>query len=372
MTSKFTVIEKVRKYVRNYRFNLWLLDGIEKHSGEKLSIVYAGHRANKNYICHLAFQGKVKETDFGIIWLWTALRLHTKYPDTHLIILEIDQKVYKRFSDNAGVYIPCWINGELYFEDVINKCKTSENIKSDIRKIRKSKLEYEVTKNRELVDKFYYQMYVPHITKVHQDRALLMSHMAMINKLDKCDLLLIKMGDEYIAGELLIYENDTVRAWSIGVKDGDTRYVKAGTVGAFYYFRTQYLADKGYKSIQMGASRAFLRDGVFQYKKKWGMRLTSPRDSGFWLRTNMINDVVTSFLTHNPFIFLKGDIQNGAVFLSNSDKALDEIMVQLNKAYFIDGMEKLNVYLFMNEKKIIEIPDELADRVAINLVSSLF
>ena len=90
MTIRFSVIETFRKYVRNYRFNLWLLEGMEKNSGEKLCIVYAGHLANKNYIRHLAFNGEIKETDHGMIWLWTALDLNNKYPENHLIIVEID------------------------------------------------------------------------------------------------------------------------------------------------------------------------------------------------------------------------------------------------------------------------------------------
>src|SRR3972149_5933017 len=48
MISNFISLDKLRGIVRNCRFNVWLLEGRERHSGEKLCIIYAGHRANKN------------------------------------------------------------------------------------------------------------------------------------------------------------------------------------------------------------------------------------------------------------------------------------------------------------------------------------
>ena len=371
MISNFISLDKLRGIIRNYRFNVWLLEGRERNSGEKLSIIYAGHRANKNYISHLAFADTVKESYHGIIWLWAALRLHIKFPESHLIILEINEKLYKRFSDNAGLYIPCWIDGELYLEDVINRYKTSENIKSDLRKIRKYKLQYEVTHDRGLFDHFYYQMYVPHITRVHQDRALLMSHRVMIEKMDHCDLLLIKMEDEYIGGELLIYENDTVRAWSLGIKDGDMRYVKAGAVGAFYYFRTQYLADKGYQKIRMGASRAFLKDGVLTYKKKWGMRLIGPRYSGFWVRPNSMEKGMIDYLVHNPFVFERHGKLEGAIFINDVSQLSEDQIMKLYKDYYIGGLSRLNIYLCTEERTEIKVPDELSDSIVIRSIESL-
>jgi len=370
MISKLAMIERFRKYVRNYRFNLWILEGKERSSGENLKIVYAGHLANKNYICHLAYAGEFKETDYGIIWLWTALKLHARYSDAHLVILEINEKIYRRFSGNAGVYIPCWIDGELEFSEAKKRYKTSENLKSDLRKIRKNNLKYEVTRDRKLFDHFYYEMYVPHVTRVHDDRALLMSHHAMISNMDKCDLLLIKMGDEYIAGELLIYEGNTVRAWSLGVKHGDMSFVKAGVVAAFYHYRTSYLEEKGYKSVRMGASRAFLKDGVLQYKKKWGTRLVGPRPAGFAIRPVSMTKGVMDFLVHNPFIFGHHGMLEGAIFINHELPLSEDQITKLYRDYYIEGLSSINLYLGKDGGSLIKIPDELSGKIVIKSVES--
>ena len=87
-------------------------------------------------------------------------------------------------------------------------------------------------------------------------------------------MILIKFKDQEIAGSLIAYKGHNARLWCFGIKDANPDYVKMGAFGALYYFSFQYLKNKGFKQVGVGGSRPFLNDGVLNYKKKWGLRIT--------------------------------------------------------------------------------------------------
>jgi len=136
-----------------------------------------------------------------------------------------------------------------------------------------------------------------------------------------------------------------VRAWSLGVLDGDYRYVKEGAIGALYYYKMKYLRERGYRHVEAGASRAFLKDGVLCFKKKWDMRLTSGRSSGFWIRPIGGDEGVAAFLRNNPFIYQKEDGLYGVVFLTADQPGTGDMVGHLRKSYGMRGMSGIDMYL---------------------------
>jgi hypothetical protein len=62
------------------------------------------------------------------------------------------------------------------------------------------------------------------------------------------ELILVKKDGEYITGELLVFEDNTVHAKAIGVKDGNIDYLKSGAVAALYYHEILYLKENGYRN----------------------------------------------------------------------------------------------------------------------------
>lgn len=342
MAYKPVFLNRLRDKLRKYRLNVWLLEGKEKHSGEKLVVLYAGRELNKNYLSHIAFGDLYQERVLGKAWIWSVARIARSHPAVTLIVTEAWEDYFKRFSGCDDYYIPCWIDGEIVFSRFKELMKHSENIKADLRKIRKYGYQYEITKDKDKFDLFYHTMYRPYILKAHGNRAALMSYEAMMSKSDITDLLLIKRGDDYIAGENLLYEGDSVRAWSLGVKDGDYRHVKEGAIGALYYYKIEYLISRGYDRFNAGASRAFLKDGVLQYKKKWGLSLIQARSGGFWIRMIGKSGSVDAFFENNPFIHIRNDHLCGIVF--QGDVALsNEIIDTVRKFNDLPGLHELKI-----------------------------
>ena len=107
----------------------------------------------------------------------------------------------------------------------------------------------------------------------------------------------------------------------------------------------KHLQERGYRRLHAGASRAFLKDGVLCYKKKWGMRLTSARSPGFWIRPIGSNVGVAAFLKNNPFIYHKEGRFQGVVFLDTEKAATEEVIGSLYQRYGMPGMSGIDMYL---------------------------
>lgn len=303
MAGLTVFVKRLREKLGRACPRVWLLEGQERHSGEALTILYAGHEMNRNYLAHLAYDGRCRVRPLGRAWVGSLARIARRRASTGLIAVETDEGYFKRVGGRDDFYIPHWIDGEVDISGGERSLRIGESLRDDLRKIRKYGLQYEVTKDAVSFDHFYTHMYRPYISRVYGARAALMSRDVMMSRIDSLELLLIRQGNEYVAGEVLRYEGSGVRSWSLGVKDGDPKYVKQGAIAGLYYYRMHYLAGKGFDKYHAGATRAFLNDGVLQYKKKWGLRLTRPRPGGWWLRWRPESAGARAFMRANPFIY---------------------------------------------------------------------
>ncbi len=315
----------------------------------------------------LAFGEALSETYLGRKWLWSAARLSRKLPHTDLLqIIDVPEGAYRRFMHEFGFYVPMWVNGVIDISVAIDRLKKVGNIKEDLRRIRKNSLEYEVTSDSQRIVEFYQTMYLPYIRNVFGDTALLHSLEKLLKMNESVELLLVKRDEEALAGQILIYEGDHVRTREIGVKEGKREYVKAGVMGALYYYGLLHLKERGCSHVSLGESRAWLNDGVLKFKKKWGMELADSSANGFCIRFQRITDGISAFLTANPFITLDNGIIDGAFFADQSCNLTAKDVIRLHRDYYFPGMRKLSIYPLGDNSCNIEIPGELADQVFLN------
>jgi hypothetical protein len=115
-----------------------------------------------------------------------------------------------------------------------------------------------------------------------------------------------------------------------------------------------YLTNLGYQSFCLGNSRAFLNDGVLQYKKKWNLRLIKAKGfskiqnfifkPGIIVKIPILSESAKSFLVTNPFIFEHRGLMNVAVFVENSSTLSPKARKTLFKRNNIKGVCKICVY----------------------------
>jgi len=161
--------------IRAFLFDLWILNGEEINSKHTLGILYAGSKENKNYIANLAFASPYEENYIGSRWIWSVReKIKEEKYNGHLIVIELS--IYFRFfikKNKKWFYIPCWISGETDISKDIASLIANNSVKNDIRKIRKNNLSFEVTNEVSRLHDFYYNMYLPYITKRHGNSALI-------------------------------------------------------------------------------------------------------------------------------------------------------------------------------------------------------
>jgi len=90
----------------------------------------------------------------------------------------------------------------------------------------------------------------------------------------------------------------------MGVRDGDRELVKRGAISALYYHCALWAKEQGYRSIDFGHTRPFLRDGLLVSKKRWGMRMqrSERKHRSLYLSRGSVNAEFDRFLSENPVV----------------------------------------------------------------------
>lgn len=355
--------------------NVWIITGNEISSGHRLTMIFAGREADKNFLNNLAFGSFCQQDYVGRKWLWRISETAQESShDCDLMIAEVPRFYRTLLRKTECLYVPSWVSGEIDISSHIKK----DSVKTDIRSIRKNRLHFEVTNEPSQLHNFYYNMYVPYITKAHGNRAIILSYDYVKRQFGKRglynDLLLIKEKEEYIAGILLGYTKNVGCIYSVGIKDGNLDYVKDGAVGALFYFPTIYFKEKGYKKVNFGQSRAFLKDGVLQFKKKRSMQIIDTSKMSFLIKALSKTDGVMGFFLNNPFIYEDKTGFNGAIFVTSDQSLSKEAFAKIYKDYYIPGLSKLVIYRFgeAGDKMADIVPSEFSDRIKVCSAENVF
>ncbi len=371
----FLPLKAVFRYLSIFRLDLWTIEGEEVSSKQHLDISYAGSEKNKNYLAKLAFGDSYKEKYLGKIWLWVFFKvIKEKRHNSSLMVAEVSTVLSVLFSKNNCFFIPCWVSGEIDIATAINSLTTRESLKSDLRRIRKNKLCFELTNELSQLNYFYYNMYLPYITKAHGNEAIVMDYDFIANRFKGCDLMLVKKDKEYIAGVLIISTKTKARLWYLGVKDGNSNYIKDGALGALYYFSIFHLKGKGFKRLGSGLTRPFLKDGVLQYKKKWGLRIHSGFSSSFLVKQLSETTGTRGFFLNNPFIYSEKNKLNSAIFLESAKPICKSDFEKLYNDYYLEGISKLFIYRYGEGDCGIreDFISDFHEKLAIHCVKDLF
>ena len=156
--------------------------------------------------------------------------------------------------------------------------------------------------------------------------------------------LLIKKEKVYIAGILLVIRKNSARLWSLGIKDGSIDYIKDGAMGALFYFAVRYLQERGYERMNFGSSRAFLKDGVLKYKKKWNQKIIGTSRTGFLMKPISKTAGLEGFLLNNPFVFADKNGLSGAIFVETDEPLSEKESRKIYKDYHLAGISNLFIY----------------------------
>ena len=373
-------VKVIYKLIGIIRPDVWIMTGNEVSSGKGLGIIFAGLEIDKNYIRTLALGDSCREYHVGKKWLWNIRKVCDKGgQDCSLLVVEAPHCSARLSAKMNYLFIPSWVNGELDISVKRSSIFSNRNtsLRSDLRRIGRNNLHFEVTRDLSQLHNFYYNMYVPYTTRAHGDRSKIMTYGYVKAEFKKrglfTDLLLVKENEECIAGILFRCRKDKAKLSTLGVKDGNPDYVGHGAIGAVFSFAIQYLADKGFAKIDLGGSRPFLKDGVLRYKRKWRQRISSKKGPAFLVKVLSQTEGLRGFLLNNPFAYQDTTGLRGAVFLKGDKPLAKRDFAEIYKSFYVEGLSKLVVYRFDEaaDAAAAPVPPELADKMTISPAETL-
>lgn len=383
---------RLRSYISSRRTNLWRLSD-RPDEGHQLVVAYAGREKNKEYLKDVVFGGNCQEENVGRVWKH-RLR-HAAGPDAAILVSEYDADLKLINSNSCGFMLPFWLGWIADISgDVKKMVKSARTLEYNLSKIKNNNLEYEIVDSDEAYALFYDTMYLPYIKRRFDSTAHFLTREEIQADRENCELLFIKQGQAYLSGLLIKYDTEysknwdvgvknagaTIvkterypRNWAVGVKDANPDYMKAGAVGALYYFLIVYLKEKGYDWVHFGGTRPFHSDGVLTYKKKWPLQCAGFTQQGFNLQITSTSSETIDFLTNFPFIYLDAGNLNSAVFINPDEPLSPKNIKKACNSYLINGIEKVVLYVFGNHAAAIDaaIPEDYKTRCIVRPAKSL-
>ena len=353
--------------LRRLRPEVWVVSGDERSSHLPLSVcIYAATNENRIYLQSLIFGSSFQAQFAGRTWLWKIFKNTPKAAGgCSVVIADVHERHLKLAGASAGVVIPAWIRGYVDLPrgpEVMNR----DSVKDIQRRIRRLGFEYEVTREVRSFEYFYQSMYLPYSMGRYGDGAVLKTKEEMKADFEKGELILIKKQGEYISGMLVSYDGELAKMPYLGVRDGSWELVSEGAISSGYEFVLQHLEAIGCRKLILGQSRAFLEDGVLQFKKKYGHKIMGAAIHKFV--TKVVCDTVATraFLQSNPFIIENSGEFHGIVFLDGNMPPTQQTLKEIDKKLSQPGLSKLAVCYFPGE-----IPmKSVAELEPLQLVSS--
>jgi hypothetical protein len=128
-------------------------------------------------------------------------------------------------------------------------------------------------------DLFYDRFYRPTMRRSHGERERIEGRSAAYECLFKTGkLFFLYERGERIGGALCSWDPSTrvLTLRLFGVLDADAKHYESGALRAIYHFLIAWSAENGVGKLDLGGTEPFLSKGTFQWKRRFGSRITLP------------------------------------------------------------------------------------------------
>lgn len=296
-------------------FHPWyFLSGIEKQSQKKIRIFYKGTTQSvdvvltffKNNSLEIKQLNKIKRKQI------TNMEESTNYLD---FFMRKSDVFFQRYLQKKGfIIIPEQVSFILDNSSSIDTLleKVSPDIIHDIEKAKRTEYTFEVRDDLETFEFFYFNMYIPFVKWKHKEKGRIASF-ATIHHLAArgAKILLIKHGPDHIFGGIFLKEKNIMRTYYAGVMKGKFSHLHNGIMALSYYYLICIAKKNNCQLIDFGTAPPFLNDGLYVYKKKWGMKVieSSPFFSDiFAIKIPKDSSMIKQFIATQPVHYLNEEI----------------------------------------------------------------
>lgn len=223
----------------------------------------------------------------------------------------------------------------------------------DIKKLQTYPYSFSISRNDEKEFNFFYrEMYLPytlrrfgktaHVKSYSESKALYRGNGG---------ILFLKRNETPVAGILFQIRGRELYASSFGVYRGDEGLIQNLASQATLFFLIKWAMKKGLKKLDYGASSPFFNDGVFTFKREWGMIVEAQKSQPVYvLKFNSPSQGLLSFLLNNPFIVVDKGKLRGVVFVDH--KLTEDEHRKIFSKYFLPRLDSLIIIAIYKSSKL--------------------
>lgn len=250
-----------------------------------------------------------------------------------LEILEVPRIVARLYSRRGYFVLPWWVSQSVELSRLERFIAASRHTSQRVRRILRRGYDYEVVRDRASFDEFYHRMYLPTMTARHGEEAYLRGPLYLWRGLEHGALLMVRRDGRRVAGILNVRsarDAHVMSTWAGGMLDGDLALVEEDADSACIYFTLMWARGlPTCTQVSLTATRPFLDDGLFRYRKRWGAHVEAENawaEKVLVLRVNRLTDGVRRFLQRNPFIVVgRGGLEGFAYWSDGAAEQLSDL-----------------------------------------------
>lgn len=305
------------------KVQLFLIKGTVKHNNRSTTILFIGKekaaRARASYFGDVVFT-QIQRLEYLGEFLYRHVT-PSDFKNAEIVVVDANMESTKKLLEKDFLLLPqvCFeLDLRRSMSDLINRF--SKRRKRSIKKIKSLNYSYVIFRNNDkFFDFYYWKMYLPYIRRRFGLGAQPCSYIHSKAFFKKNGGVIFVLNERRpIAGMLFRVRGKTVDTLNLGVYDGDQKYFKYCACEAALFFLIKWAKIKGLRILNYGATVPFFTNGIFQYKKEWGMVMEEEEDQIFCaLKVNSFNKNSLSFFLSNPLIFRGKNAIKGIVFVDH-------------------------------------------------------
>lgn len=334
--------------VSKYTRRVTLIEGVLKGTDHPLRCLFVGNTYFMEYITARTFQNSPVVIKSKRIWVPKVRKLIESNTDgIDIVMAEFPYKYESYFQDYYDFRSQGLVRQVLDVSGSMDdsKGRFHKKLKSTFRKLRRSGLEYRISRDKSDFELFYNRMYLPHIRQKFGDLANVNSPEKMEKYFQRGFLILVTDHNRPISGGICWTAEKSLICKDVGVLDGNPDFTKKGAQSAVDYYLVDYAKKNNIERIDMGISLPFLNDGVYTSKKEWGAKVCPYDGNKSWEYFFILRHSkhIVRFFEINPVIIGTHEGLGGVVGWMGGKDLTKEEEDNLRKEFYSPGLENLFV-----------------------------
>jgi hypothetical protein len=336
------VKEIIRLLVRPY-LPVYQLEG--QGQGSPLTVTYIGLEFAKPFLKSILFSEESVERQVGKIPFWRRSEL-ANHSSSDIIIVHAAEHLIRELPRQNAVVLPHYVHHILDvrgdWQDV--RLRFHKTVRGhELRLVRKYGYEYDVSHDRQDLETFYYQMYVPTMNERHDELSTPLSIGEVYQYFRHGCLFRVMRDGDWVSGVVCHFQQDVLIADIMGVKNADVRLIHEGAASTIYYAAVHWANRHGYEAVNFLGTGPYLGEGGFQYKRKWGTAISVPPHlhRQIWIKVRRITPAVSRFLKENPLVVDENEKLHGLITVDDPHNISAKTKKEWEKHYVTPGLSSL-------------------------------